>query len=120
MTRAASLRPKAGRLPAEVLAPSDSGAFFASRSHPLLFPFVASADRPVESAAHRLGPEEQRASWSARFPYWICISRSAGWVSEAALAHLMLLLVGISRLAAEVVGDLRLNDEPVLAEVFAA
>jgi AraC-like DNA-binding protein len=37
---------------------------------------------------------------------------------EAALAHLMLLLVGISRLAAEVVGDLRLNDEPVLAEVF--
>ena len=30
----------------------------------------------------------------------------------------MLLLVGISRLAAEVVGDLRLNDEPLLAEVF--
>jgi AraC-like DNA-binding protein len=37
---------------------------------------------------------------------------------EAALAHLTLLLVGVSRLAAEVVGDLRLNDEPLLAEVF--
>ena len=66
MTRAASLRPKAGpSFPAEVLSPSDSGAFFAWHSHPLLFPFVASADRP-----------------------------------------------------GEVVGDLRLNDEPVLAEVF--
>ena len=31
----------------------------------------------------------------------------------------MLLLVGVSRLAADVVGDLRLNEEPLLAEVFA-
>jgi AraC family transcriptional activator of pobA len=37
---------------------------------------------------------------------------------EAALAHLTLLLVGVARLAAEVVGELRLNDEPLLAEVF--
>ena len=28
------------------------------------------------------------------------------------------MLVGVSRLAANVVGDLRLNDEPLLAEVF--
>jgi len=38
---------------------------------------------------------------------------------EAALAYLTLLLVGVSRLAAEVVEDLRLNDELLLAEVFA-
>jgi len=106
--------------PAEVLAPSDSGAFFAWRSHPLLFPFVASADRPGESAARRLVvPEEQRVSWSARFSE-LDLELEKRWdgYREAALAHLMLLLVGISRLAAEVVGDLRLNDEPVLAEVF--
>jgi AraC-like DNA-binding protein len=30
----------------------------------------------------------------------------------------MLLLVGVSRLAVDVVGELRLNDEPLLAEVF--
>jgi len=35
-----------------------------------------------------------------------------------ALAYLTLLLVGVSRLAAEVEDDLRLNDEPLLAEVF--
>jgi AraC-like DNA-binding protein len=37
---------------------------------------------------------------------------------EAALAHLSLLLVGVARLAGDVVGGLRLNDEPLLAEVF--
>jgi hypothetical protein len=37
---------------------------------------------------------------------------------EAALAHLTLLLVDVSRLAVDVVGDLRLNNEPLLAEVF--
>jgi AraC-like DNA-binding protein len=37
---------------------------------------------------------------------------------EAVVAHLTLLLVGVSRLAADVVGDLTLKDEPLLAEVF--
>jgi len=37
---------------------------------------------------------------------------------EALLAHLTLLLVELSRLATDVVGDLRLKDEPLLAEVF--
>jgi AraC-like DNA-binding protein len=37
---------------------------------------------------------------------------------EAVLALLTLLLVGLSRLAADVVGDLRLKDETLLAEVF--
>jgi AraC family transcriptional regulator, transcriptional activator of pobA len=37
---------------------------------------------------------------------------------EAVLAHLTLLLLGVGRLAADVVGDLRFKDEPLLAEVF--
>jgi AraC family transcriptional regulator, transcriptional activator of pobA len=37
---------------------------------------------------------------------------------EAVLAHLTLLLVNLSRLAADVVEDLRLKDETLLAEVF--
>jgi AraC family transcriptional regulator, transcriptional activator of pobA len=36
----------------------------------------------------------------------------------AVLTHLTLLLVGVLRLAADVVGDLKLNDKPLLAEVF--
>jgi AraC-like DNA-binding protein len=36
----------------------------------------------------------------------------------AVLAHLTLLLVSVSRLAVDVAGDLRLQDEPLLAEVF--
>jgi AraC family transcriptional regulator, transcriptional activator of pobA len=39
--------------------------------------------------------------------------------SESVMAHLTLLLVSASRLAADVVGDLRLHDEPMLAAVFA-
>jgi AraC-like DNA-binding protein len=37
---------------------------------------------------------------------------------EAVLAYLTLVLVGVGRLAVDVVGDLRLNNEPMLAEVF--
>jgi AraC-like DNA-binding protein len=37
---------------------------------------------------------------------------------EAVLAHLTLLLVAVSRLASDVVGDLRLKEEPLLAAVF--
>jgi AraC family transcriptional regulator, transcriptional activator of pobA len=37
---------------------------------------------------------------------------------QAALAHLTLLLVDVARLAADVVGDLRRSNEPLLAEVF--
>ena len=37
---------------------------------------------------------------------------------EAVLSHLTLLLVGVSRLAVDIVGNLRLIIEPLLAEVF--
>jgi hypothetical protein len=105
--------------PAEVLAPSGSGVFLSWRAHPLLFPFVAGANRPGGGARRLIVPEEERPSWSARLSSLeLELSGRRDGHREAALAYLTLLLVGVSRLAAEVVDDLRLNDEPLLAEVF--
>jgi len=65
-------------------------------------------------------PEPDRPEWSARIQalHDELTARRDGY-REAALAHLVLLLVGVSRLAADVVDDLRLNREPLLADVFA-
>jgi hypothetical protein len=54
---------------------------------------------------------------SVRFAAGTPCQRHDGY-QEAVLAHLTLLLVDVSRLAADVVSDLRLKDEPLLAEVF--
>jgi AraC family transcriptional activator of pobA len=105
--------------PAEVLAPSSSGVFLSWRSHPLLFPFVAGVDQPGGGARRLIMPPEDRPSWSAHLSALdLELRERQDGYRESALAHLTLLLVGVSRLAAEVVGDLRLNDEPLLAEVF--
>jgi len=105
--------------PAEVLAPSNSGVFLSWRAHPLLFPFAAGVDRAGGGARRLVVPPEERPSWSARlFDLDLELRERRDGYREAALAHLTLLLVGVSRLAAEVVGDLRINDEPLLAEVF--
>jgi AraC family transcriptional regulator, transcriptional activator of pobA len=92
------------------------GAFLSWRAHPLLFPFV----RGAAGGAQRLQvPPADRPAWSAR---WLALNRELtgrrDGYHEAVQAHLMLLLVEASRLAADVVEDLRLNDEPLLAEVF--
>lgn len=100
----------------EVLGPRAPGAFLSWRAHPLLFPFV----RGAAGGILRLKvPAAERPTWSER-----CLAlddelrhRRDGY-QEAVLAQLTLLLVGVARLAADVVGDLRLNDEPLLAEVF--
>nr|WP_207956712.1 AraC family transcriptional regulator [Rubrobacter tropicus] len=64
-------------------------------------------------------PPEDRASWSERFSALdLELGRRRDGYREAALAHLTLLLVELSRLAADVVGDLRLKDESLLAGVF--
>jgi AraC-like DNA-binding protein len=103
--------------PAEVLAAP--GSYFSWRTHPLLFPFMAGEDRPGGGARRLIVPKEERPSWSARLSALdLELHERRDGYREAALAHLTLLLVGVSRLAAEVVGDLRLNDEPLLAEVF--
>jgi AraC-like DNA-binding protein len=99
----------------EVLGPQTPGAFLSWRAHPLLFPFV----RGAAGGAGRLKvPPAERPSWSERLlALDLELGQRHDGYREAALAHLTLLLVGVSRLA-DVVGDLRLNDEPLLAEVF--
>jgi AraC family transcriptional regulator, transcriptional activator of pobA len=102
--------------PPEVFGHQAPGAFLSWRAHPLLFPFV----RGSAGGAHRLNvPMDERPMWSGH-----CkaldreLQQRRDGYREAALAHLTLLLVDVSRLAADVVGDLRLKDEPLLAEVF--
>jgi AraC family transcriptional regulator, transcriptional activator of pobA len=101
---------------ADALGPDVPGAHLAWRTHPLLFPFV----RGGAIGALRLRvPEPDRPEWAARITalHDELAQRRDGY-QQAVLAHLMLLLVGVSRLAADVVGDLRENREPLLAEVF--
>jgi AraC-like DNA-binding protein len=101
---------------ADALGPDVPGAHLAWRTHPLLFPFV----RGGAIGALRLRvPEADRPEWHGRIQALgeELAHRRDGY-REAVLAHLVLLLVGVSRLAADVVGDLRENQEPLLAEVF--
>jgi AraC-like DNA-binding protein len=102
--------------PSEVLGSQAPGAFLSWRAHPLLFPFV----RGAAGGAQRLRvPPAERAAWSERFAALdLELQRRQDGFREAVLAHLTLLLVGVSRLAVDVAGDLRLGDEPLLAEVF--
>jgi AraC family transcriptional regulator, transcriptional activator of pobA len=102
--------------PPEVLGSQAPGAFLSWRAHPLLFPFV----RGAAGGAQRLKvPPAERTSWSERFcALHLELSQRQDGYREAVLSHLTLLLVNLSRLAADVVGDLRLKDEPLLAEVF--
>ena len=102
--------------PPEVLGPQAPGAFLSWRAHPLLFPFV----RGAAGGAQRLKvPPGDRPSWSERLSALeLELRHRRDGYREAVLAHLTLLLVGVGRLAADIVGDLRLKDEPLLAEVF--
>jgi AraC family transcriptional regulator, transcriptional activator of pobA len=102
--------------PPEVLGPQAPGAFLSWRAHPLLFPFV----RGAAGGAQRLKvPPAERRSWSERLSALdLELRERLDGYREAVLSHLTLLLVSLSRLAADVVGDLRLKDEPLLAEVF--
>ncbi|WP_434445007.1 helix-turn-helix transcriptional regulator [Lentzea sp. E54] len=101
---------------ADALGPDTPGAHLAWRTHPLLFPFVRGG---AVDALRLKVPPERRDEWSSRIKALNdeLQHRREGY-REAVSAHLVLLLVGVSRLAADVVGDLRENAEPLLAEVF--
>jgi AraC-like DNA-binding protein len=104
--------------PADVMEPGDLGAFLSWRAHPLLFPFV----RGVAGGAQRLHvPPEQRAAF---VEHLAAIEREVrerrDGCNEAAIAHLTLLLVAVSRLAADLTDGLVLRGEPQLAAVFDA
>jgi AraC family transcriptional activator of pobA len=96
--------------------PQAPDALLAWRAHPLLFPFA----RGAASGAQRLTvPPTDRRAWSERFSALeLELGDRRDGYREAAVAHLTLLLVDVSRLAADIVGDLRLKDEPLLAEIF--
>jgi AraC family transcriptional regulator, transcriptional activator of pobA len=102
--------------PPDGLGPRAPDALLAWRAHPLLFPFA----RGAASGAQRLTvPGTHRRVWSDRLSAMeLELHERRDGYREAAVAHLTLLLVDLSRLAADVVGDLRLKDEPLLAEVF--
>ncbi len=104
--------------PPDVMQPGDLGAFLSWRAHPLLFPFV----RGMAGGAQRLHvPPEQRA---AVVEHVTALEREVqerrDGCDEAAIAHLTLLLVAISRLAADMSDGVVLRDEPLLAAVFDA
>lgn len=102
---------------AEALGPDVPGSALAWRTHPLLFPFV----RGRASGVLRLAvPPGDRSAWTERVGALAReLAERADGYREAALAHLTLLLVDVARLAADVVDDLRVNREPLLADVFA-
>jgi AraC-like DNA-binding protein len=104
--------------PLEVFGPQTPGAFLSWRAHPLLFPFARGAAGGVQRLSV---PPADRPAWSARCAALdLELRRRQDGYREATLAYLTLLLVGVARLAADVAGDLRLRDEPLLAAVFGA
>ena len=102
--------------PPEGLGPQAPDALLGWRAHPLLLPFARGA---TVSAQRLRVPASERKSWSQRFA---AIDRELrerrDGFREAVVAQLTLLLVDTARLSADVVGDLKLKDEPLLAEVF--
>lgn len=100
----------------DALGPEVPGAYLAWRTHPLLFPFVrGSGSGPLGLPV----PPAGRAAFRDRI---LALQRELtdrpeGY-REAARAQLVLILVEVSRLAADLVGDQRADQEPLLAEVF--
>jgi AraC-like DNA-binding protein len=101
---------------ADVVRRAPAGALSSWRTHPLLYPFA----RDAGARTQRLRvPPGDRDSWAERYAALAeeLRGRRDGY-HDAVLAHLTLLLVDISRLSADLVGDLHAVDEPVLAAVF--
>lgn len=102
--------------PPDVIRSGVPSAFSSWLAHPLLFPFARGA---AERAQRLRVPPAERPAWLARFAALDAELRDrAEGYHAAVLAHLTLLLVAVSRLSADVVGELRAVDEPVLAAVF--
>jgi hypothetical protein len=102
---------------AEALGADVPGSALAWRTHPLLFPFVRGRAYGVLRLTVRAA---DRPAWTTRITTLEReLSERADGYREAVLAHLTLLLVEVARLAADVVDDLRINREPLLADVFA-
>lgn len=84
--------------------------------HPLLFPFLHGQSGGLLEL--RL-PAERQPIWDLTIGSieTELADRREGY-RQAAVAHLILLLIDVARLAGDVVGDLKRAGEPLLAEVF--
>ena len=102
--------------PPEGLGPNAPDALLSWHAHPLLFPF---AHGTAEGGQRLRVPVGDRYLWLERLAALEreLQTRRDGY-QEAVVAHLTLLLVDVSRLAADITGDLRLRNEPLLANVF--
>ena len=102
--------------PPELIASEALGGSLGWSSHPLLFPFVG---RAAGGAQRLTVPPTDRAAWSE---HAAAIEREfdqpRDGSTEAALAHLTLLLVSAARISFDIGDDLRLRSEPLLATVF--
>jgi AraC-like DNA-binding protein len=87
------------------------------RAHPLLFPFLHGQSGGVLRLEV---PADRRSVWdNAIRSIETELTAAQEGYRQAALAHLTLLLIELSRLARDVVADLRRSGEPLLADVFA-
>jgi AraC family transcriptional regulator, transcriptional activator of pobA len=94
----------------------DATAFLSWHANPLLYPFVRSSGGEV---ARFQVPADDRPGWSRRLQSMESELRAKGpGYREAVRAYLTLILVDVARLAQDVVGQLRVQEQPVLAEVF--
>ena len=102
--------------PPDGLRPHAPDALLSWRAHPLLLPFA----RGAAAGAQRLHvPAERRRWWATELAQLDDeLKRRSDGYFDAVNAHLTLLLVDVARLAVDVISDLRVNDEPRLAEVF--
>jgi AraC family transcriptional regulator, transcriptional activator of pobA len=102
--------------PPEIIASEATGGSLGWKAHPLLFPFVAA---PASGAQRVPVPPSERATWAqhvAALERELQAPRDGS--TEAALAHLTLLLVSVARISIDIGHDLRLRSEPLLASVF--
>ena len=100
----------------DALGPHRPEALLSWQSHPLLFPFV----RGSAPEALRLSvPVPERDNWTSGISAIETeLAQRRDGYRQAVLAHLVLRLVDVARLAGDVITQLRTNDEPLLAEVF--
>lgn len=85
-------------------------------ANPLLYPFTRPSGGEVARFVVAAG---DRPEWSRRLHSMDSeLRQKRPGYREAVLAYLMLILVDVARLAQDVVEGLRIQDQPVLAEVF--
>ena len=102
---------------ADVIEPAgDTTAFLSWHTNPLLYPFVRPSGGEV--ARFEVSPED-RPEWSQRLRSMDSeLREKVPGFREAVLAYLTLTLVDVARLAQDIVGQLRVQEQPVLAEIF--